>query len=211
MSGTSPKHAKTPVRGFVKSAAGDLATRTNMTLLALLALAGVTGLLGGFDAAEPKGFFTAAAPVVGEEPVQMKVAPLDVEIRRTYVKDGIRVIEMRVTNTTPVALGPFDLLKIFKLRNSELPHDQRPEFLSKTFRITGNELPLDDFGEQIHSNPDVPLDIALAFYDPLDGSGPGQAAAADTLVLESYEFKKSILDGDTSWLPGDVVAEVSLK
>lgn len=200
------------MRGLVRSAAGDLATRSNVTLLALLVLAGVAGLVGGFDEAEPKGFIAAAAPVAGDEPLEIKVAPLEVEIRRSYVKDGIRVIETRVTNTESVPMYSFDLGNIFVLRDAGVPREQQPEFLKKMFRINGSELPLEEpIGDTLISNPDVPLDIAFAFYDPLDGSGPGRAAAADTLVLESYEYRKSILDGDTSWLPGGPVAEVSLQ
>ena len=58
MSEKSAKHQ--PVRGLAKSVAADIGTRTNATIAGLLALAGVTGIAGGFEEAAPEEVVTAA-------------------------------------------------------------------------------------------------------------------------------------------------------
>ncbi|QYH20293.1 hypothetical protein JKI95_05120 [Corynebacterium aquatimens] len=52
----------------MQSVAGDLATRTNVTLAALLAVVGLLGLAGGFNEAEPQGLVTADLPADGRAP-----------------------------------------------------------------------------------------------------------------------------------------------
>ena len=200
---------------FVVSVAGDLATRTNMTIIALLALVGITGLAGGFEAAEPEGFLTVSAPIgenPREAPVELEVEPFEIAIRRAYEKDGARVVEMQVTNTASRPLPPTDFMRGFALRNSGLPEDQQPDFLEKFYRLRGEpELPDGPIGDQIILNPGVAVDVAMTFTDPLDGSGSGAALAADTLFIESREYRASILDGTKQWLDGDTAAEVKLR
>lgn len=218
MSTKSPKHAaasQRPVRGVAKSIAEDFATRTNATIAALLALVGITGLAGGLEAAEPEGFISVSAPIgenPPESPVELHVEPLDIEIRRTYVKDGARIVEARVTNTASRPLPSFDFMRMFTLKNSTLKEDEQPKFEEQFFRLKEvGEVPDDLFGDVIILNPGVLLDVAMLFADPQNGTGVGQALAADTLFLESSEYKVSFLDGTKQWLYGDVAAEVKLK
>ena len=48
------------MRGLAKSVAADVRTRTNATIAGLLALAGVTGMAGGFEEAEPEEVVSAS-------------------------------------------------------------------------------------------------------------------------------------------------------
>lgn len=207
-------------RGFLESIAKDLANRTNATIAGLLALAGITGLAGGFDAAPPEGFVSVVAPAGVNpltEPATLHVDPFDLEVTRTYIHDGARVVEMRVTNTTTRPILAFDFMRVFQLKDSTLPDDEQPEFLEKFYRIKEpSEGPFtpgeyDIFGDLLDPNPGVTLDVAMMFYDPLDNPGSEQAVAADTLFIEEYKFKKSALDGTMMWLPGELSAEVVLK
>lgn len=217
MSGTGPKHAAAPTkpaRGLAASIAQDLATRTNATIAALLAIVGITGLSGGFSEAAPEGvFFADLASGTGAlaEPLAVEAAPLELEIRRTYELDGARVVEMRVLNTASRPIPASRLLTAFQLQDSNVPVGQQPKFAKINHRLTSEE-PLTEvpFAGLIAPNPGVPLDMAVIFTDPLDG-GAGRAADADTLVISSLEYRTSILDGSTSWLLGDPVAEVALR
>lgn len=199
----------------MKSIAGDFATRTNLTIVALLALAGITGLAGGLEAAEPEGFMSVSAPIGEnplESPVELHVEPLDIEVRRTYVKDGARIVEVQVTNTASRPLPSFDFMRMFVLKDSTLKEDEQPQFEEKFFRLKeAGEVPEDALGDVIILNPGVPVDVAMLFADPLDGAGAGRALEADTLFLESSEYKASFLDGTKQWLYGDITAEVKLK
>ena len=204
MSAESPKRAKAPdkARGFAKSVAGDLATRTNATIAGLLALAGVTGLAGGFEEAEPEGVVKVAAPLGPQEPTELKVKPLDIVIQRTYVENQKRVFEVQVTNTSsrPISTS-YD--RIFTLRDSNLPGDEQPEFPEKFFRLTpGEPIPDDPISDQTILNPGVQYDLWIVYSDPLDGSAPGSAEAADVWLLESQEYKASILEAMSNGFPG---------
>lgn len=193
----------------------DFATRTNATIAALLALVGITGLAGGLEAAEPEGFVSVSAPIGEnplESPVELHVEPLDIVLRRTYVKDGARIVEVQVTNTASRPLPSFDFMRMFTLKNSTLKEAEQPKFEEKFFRLKEvGQVPEDMFGDVIILNPGVPVDVAMLFADPPDGTGAGQALAADTLFLESSEYKVSFLDGTKQWLYGDITAEVKLK
>ena len=92
MSETSAKSQ--PVRGLAKSVAADIGTRTNATIAGLLALAGVTGLAGGFEEAAPEEVVSAAELA---QPEELEVVPLTVQVQRTYVLDGARVVHMRLS------------------------------------------------------------------------------------------------------------------
>lgn len=94
MNEQAPKHQS--VRGLAKSVAADFRTRTNATIAGLLALAGVTGMAGGFEEAEPEAVATAAEMA---QPEELEIAPLTIQVQRTYVLDGARVVHMRLTNT----------------------------------------------------------------------------------------------------------------
>ncbi|WP_095659192.1 hypothetical protein [Corynebacterium glaucum] len=200
---------------FVVSVAGDLATRTNATIVALLALVGITGLAGGFEAAEPEGFVTVSAPLGEnplEPPVELEVEPFEITIRRAYEKDGARVVEMQVTNTASRPLSPTDFMLGFALKNSGLPEDQQPDFDEAFHRLKEiGEVPEDMFGDQFSLNPAVPMDLAMIFSDPYDGTANGQALEADILYIRSREYRTSILDGTKRWLDGETTAEVKLK
>lgn len=203
-------------RGFFKSVAKDLATRTNATIAGLLALVGVTGLAGGFEEAKPEDFVTVAAPVAAHtlaEPVSLTVHPFEMEIKRTYALEGRRVVEMRVTNLDTRAMFPSRFLGVFALENSALPPDEQPKFVEKGFRVKdGEPVPVDEpIAWEVIANPGVPVDIALVFQDPLEEPDSGLAVAADTLVITEYRYQKSILDGTMQWLPEERLAEVILQ
>lgn len=204
-----------PLKGFAKSVVDDVATRTNATIAALLALAGITGISGGFEEAEPEGFVTVADPVgvnVLAKPVELEVEPFTIEIRRTYIVDGARVVEMRLTNTSsrPISWSKYNTA--FKLEASWLPEEQQPRFTRTTQRLIDDH-PITEISSTNLAalNPGVPVDMAMIFADSLDESGAAvKAAEADTLVVWSLKYKKSILDGSTTWLTEDRSAEVSL-
>mgnify|MGYP007104153230 CR=1 FL=1 len=194
MSETSAKSQ--PVRGLAKSVAADIGTRTNATIAGLLALAGVTGLAGGFEEAAPEEVVSAAESA---QPEELDVSPLTVQVQRTYVLDGARVVHMRLTNTAERPIYAVQWRQAFDLEDSSL--EEQPEFQKIDERRTGDEdlesLPLPD--NQV-LNPGVPQDIALVF------SGDG-----DTLVVWSMEYRKSFLDGDKTWFAKERVAEVELR
>lgn len=222
MSGNSPeasgpKHAKAtkagPARGFAKSVAEDLATRTNATIAGLLVLVGVTGLAGGFEEASP-AYVLATAP--GEanplaSPVAVEAGPLKMEIRNTYMRKHKRVVEMQVENTSPRPI-PWTRFKFaFELLDSTAGKDQQPKTYRKVVRLGGDEAAEDaTFGSIVSMNPGVPMDIALVFEDGVDSQQPGDAERGDTMVISKLEYKASILDGAVSWLPYERIAEVKL-
>ena len=172
MSETSAKSQ--PVRGLAKSVAADIGTRTNATIAGLLALAGVTGLAGGFEEAAPEEVVSAAELA---QPEELEVVPLTVQVQRTYVLDGARVVHMRLTNTAERPIYAVQWRQAFDLEDSAA--DTQPEFQKIDARLTSDEdfesVPLPD--NQV-LNPGVPQDIALVF------SGEG---AGDTLVVWSME------------------------
>lgn len=188
------------MRGLAKSVAADLRTRTNATIAGLLALAGVTGLAGGFGEAAPEEVVSAADL---DQPEELEVAPLAVQVQRTYLLDGARVVHMRLTNTAERPIYALQWQQAFHLEDSSLAADAQPKFHKIDARLTGDEdlesVPLPH--NQV-LNPDVPQDIALVFSG--DGSG-------DTLVVWSMEYRKSFLDGDKTWFAKERVAEVELQ
>ena len=195
----SEKSAKSqPVRGLAKSVAADIGTRTNATIAGLLALAGVTGLAGGFEEAAPEEVVSAAESA---QPEELDVSPLTVQVQRTYVLDGARVVHMRLTNTAERPIYAVQWREAFDLEDSSL--EEQPNFQKIDARRTGDEdlesVPLPD---NHVLNPGVPQDIALVF------SGDG---AGDTLVVWSMEYRKSFLDGDKTWFAKERVAEVKLR
>ena len=187
-----------PVRGLAKSVAADIGTRTNATVAGLLALAGVTGLAGGFEEAAPEQVVTATETA---EPQELDVSPLTVQVQRTYVLDGARVVHMRLTNTAERPIYAVQWHQAFDLEDSA--SEEQPKFQKIDARLTSDEdfesVPLPD--NQL-LNPGVPQDIALVF------SGED---AGDTLVVWSMEYRKSFLDGDKTWFAKERVAEVELR
>ena len=185
-----------------------------MTMLALVVFVGLLGLRGGFEQADPEGFIHASAPVgvnALAQPVEVEVAPFDIQIRKTYVLDGSRVVEMSLTNTSkrPVTR----LLSAFDLEVSGLPEDQQPRFLVSAARLSPGDQPLElPVYDVINPNPGVPLDIAVVFT-PADEGPQGQQLihAADTLTIWTLEYKRSFLDNQMIWLPTQRMAEVSLR
>ncbi|PLA14982.1 hypothetical protein [Corynebacterium riegelii] len=202
------------MHGFVRSVASDIFTRTNVTILALVVFVGLLGLRGGFEKADPEGFIHASAPVginALAQPVEVEVAPFDIQIRKTYVLDGSRVVEMSLTNTQsrPVTR----LLSAFDLEVSGLPEEQQPRFLVSAARRSPGGEPLElPVYDVINPNPGVPLDIAVVFT-PADEGPQGQQLidAADTLTIWTLEYKRSFLDNQMMWLPTQRMAEVSLR
>jgi len=194
----SEKSAKSqPVRGLAKSVAADIGTRTNATIAGLLALAGVTGIAGGFEEAAPEEVVTAAELA---QPEELDAAPLTVQVQRTYVLDGARVVHVRLTNTAERPIYAVQWHQAFDLEDSAA--DTQPEFQKIDARLTGDgnleSIPLPD--NQV-LNPGVPQDIALVF----SGDGVG-----DTLAVWSMEYRKSFLDGDSTWFVKERAAEVEL-
>ena len=194
----SEKSAKSqPVRGLAKSVAADIGTRTNATIAGLLALAGVTGLAGGFEEAAPEEVVSAAELA---QPEELEVVPLTVQVQRTYVLDGARVVHMRLTNTAERPIYAVQWHQAFDLEDSAA--DTQSEFQKIDARLTGDgnleSIPLPD--NQV-LNPGVPQDIALVF----SGDGVG-----DTLAVWSMEYRKSFLDGDSTWFVKERAAEVEL-
>lgn len=214
MSANAPKHARASkagkARGFAKSVAGDIATRTNATVAALLALVGVTGVSGGFEEAEPEGYIFAAASQ-SSEPVELAVEPFDIHVRRTYMVGNARVVEIRLTLDAKRPMDWAQFMQAFDLENSALPAQEQPRFDKQSTRLAGDE-PLTELPliGMTWPNPGVPMDIALIFKDA-DGTNPGAAENADTLVISSMEYRKSFLDGSMRWLSGERTAEVALK
>lgn len=195
----SEKSAKSqPVRGLAKSVAADIGTRTNATIAGLLALAGVTGIAGGFEEAAPEEVVTAAELA---QPEELEAAPLTVQVQRAYVLDGARVVHMRLTNTAERPIYALQWHQAFNLEDSAA--DTQPKFQKTDARLTGDDnlesIPLPS--NQV-LNPGVPQDIALVF----SGDGVG-----DTLAVWSMEYRKSFLDGDSTWFVKERVAEVELR
>lgn len=197
-------------RGFAKSVAGDIATRTNATIAALLALVGVTGISGGFEEAEPEGYMFAEVPE-SSGPVEIAVEPFDIHVRRTYMVGDARVVEIRLTLDAKRSMDWAQFMQAFDLENSALPAQEQPKFDKQSARLAGNE-PLTELPliGMTWPNPGVPMDIALIFKASPDGTNPDAAANADTLVISSMEYRKSILDGSMRWLLGERTAEVTL-
>ena len=190
------------MRGLAKSVAADFRTRTNATIAGLLALAGVTGMAGGFEEAEPEEVVSASEvtdPVA--QPEELEIAPLKIQVQRAYVLDGARVVHMRLTNTAERPIYALQWHQAFNLEDSA--SEEQPKFQKIDARLTGDEdlesVPLPD--NQV-LNPGVPQDIALVF----SGEGTG-----DTLVVWSMEYRKSFLDGDKTWFAKERVAEVKLR
>lgn len=204
-----------PLRGFAKSVVDDVATRTNATIAALLALAGITGLSGGFEEAEPEGIVTVAQPVgvnVSSTPITLEIEPFAIEIRRTYIVDGARVVEMRLTNTSSRPISWSKYTTAFTLEASWLPEEQQPRFMRTTQRLIDGQ-PITTIAPTTLTalNPGVPVDMAMIFADSYeDPTAAVKAEEADSLVVWSLKYKKSILDGSTTWLTEDRSAEVSL-
>lgn len=190
------------MRGLAKSVAADFRTRTNATIAGLLALAGVTGMAGGFEEAEPEEVVSAseaADPVA--QPEELEIAPLTIQVQRAYVLDGARVVHMRLTNTAERPIYALQWHQAFNLEDSAA--DTQPKFQKIDARLTGDDnleaVPLPS--NQV-LNPGVPQDIALVF----SGDGVG-----DTLAVWSMEYRKSFLDGDSTWFVKERVAEVELR
>ena len=184
--------------GLAKSVAADFRTRTNATIAGLLALAGVTGMAGGFEEAEPEEVVTAAEMA---QPEELEIAPLIIQVQRAYVLDGAQVVHMRLTNTAERPIYAMQWHQAFNLEDSAA--DTQPEFQKIDARLTGDgnleSIPVPD--NQV-LNPGVPQDIALVF----SGDGVG-----DTLAVWSMEYRKSFLDGDSTWFVKERVAEVELR
>ena len=103
------------MRGLAKSVAADFRTRTNATIAGLLALAGVTGMAGGFEEAAPEEVVSAAELA---QPEELEVVPLTVQVQRTYVLDGTRVVHMRLTNTAERPIYAVQWHQAFNLEDS---------------------------------------------------------------------------------------------
>lgn len=194
----SEKSAKSqPVRGLAKSVAADIGTRTNATIAGLLALAGVTGIAGGFEEAAPEEVVTAAELA---QPEELEIAPLTIQVQRAYVLDGARVVHMRLTNTAERPIYAVQWHQAFDLEDSAA--DTQPEFQKTDARLTSDgDLESIPLPENQVLNPGVPQDIALVF----SGDGVG-----DTLAVWSMEYRKSFLDGDSTWFVKERAAEVEL-
>lgn len=192
------------VRGLAKSVASDIGTRANASLAGLLALAGVTGLAGGFDEADPEGVVLTAAP----EATVLQAAPLEVEVWRSYVVDDARAVEMRLTNTADRPIHAQQWHLAFQLEYSGQDETQSRMQVTDHRTTGGDQLQEVPLSESLTLNPGVPMDVVVLFRaEP----GAQPAAEADTLVLRSMEYRTSFLDGNTTWLTGNTAAEVRLR
>ena len=192
----------------------DFATRTNVTILVLLAPVGLLGLRGGFEEADPEGFQFFALPAgaaSSAQPVELSVAPFDIEVRGTYMVEDARVVEVRLTNTGSRPVHRPE--NAFSLEDSAKPADGQVKFVKWVSRITpsqrGDGVPL---FQAINPNPGVPLDLAIVFTaPPEEEDGTRRLEEADTLVITSLEYRRSFLDNSMTWLPGERMAEVELQ
>ena len=126
------------MRGLAKSVAADFRTRTNATIAGLLALAGVTGMAGGFEEAEPEEVVTAsevADPVA--QPEELEIAPLTIQVQRAYVLDGARVVHIRLTNTAERPIYAMQWHQAFNLEESAA--DKQPKFQKTDVRLTSDD------------------------------------------------------------------------
>ena len=159
-------------------------------------------MAGVFEEAEPEEVVSASEvtdPVA--QPEELEIAPLTIQVQRTYVLDGARVVHMRLTNTAERPIYALQWHQAFNLEDSAA--DTQPKFQETDARLTGDDnlesIPLPS--NQV-LNPGVPQDIALVF----SGDGVG-----DTLAVWSMECRKSFLDGDSNWFVNERAAEVELR
>ena len=192
------------MRGLAKSVASDIGTRANASIAGLLALAGVTGLAGGFDEADPEGVVLTAAP----EATVLQAAPLEVEVWRSYVVDDARAVEMRLTNRADRPIHAQQWHLAFQLEYSGQDETQSRMQVTDHRTTGGDQLQEVPLSESLTLNPGVPMDVVVLF---LAEPGAQPAAEADTLVLRSMEYRTSFLDGNTTWLTGNTAAEVRLR
>lgn len=192
-------------------------TRTNLAVAAACAvMLGAVGIRGGLGSADSDRVVVEPVPGLADsdaQPVKVTAVPLDIEVRRSYVVDGARVVEMDVMNKSPRPFSAYNLYMGVRLLDSDLPENEQPEIREQLVRRISNE-PLQEVPEfgSVPMNPGVPMKLALVFTDQLDyEEQPVKAADADTLKIWSREYRKTPLDGSTDWWLGDVAAELVLK
>lgn len=196
-------------RGVGRSIFADFATRSNAAVAVVLALAGVFGLRGGFDEAAPEGFVSASV-ASQTSPVQVEAQPFEIEIQRSYIAEGARVVEMQLNNTSERPIGGTELQLAFDLEDSSKGHDEQPRFtrsINRFYEQREGEVPRDTF---VSANPGVPVDIAVIF-SPGDGGDERALEAADTLVISTMEYRRSTLLDSMGWFSGIRMVEVDLK
>ncbi|WP_293773364.1 hypothetical protein [uncultured Corynebacterium sp.] len=197
-------------RGLGRSAVSDLATRKNMALLAAAGVVGLLGLMGGFGAAEPVGVAQLDAAQLAGRP-EIDADPLTVWLGAISEKDGARVVEATLLNKDSQSMAALDLNQVFRIENSARDdgEEQPTIFPEITRRISGgSESDFGKVGLPVILGPGVPVDVTITFPD-LDGTGA--PLEADTLVITGQEYRESFLDGSDGWFSTDRMAEVSLR
>ncbi|NLT57205.1 MAG: hypothetical protein GXX79_22120 [Actinomycetales bacterium] len=175
-----------PVRTLASSLASDLFSRGNLRLLAGVAVVGVLGLIGGFDAAESEVPRVPLAEAQGQtfvtEPAEVVVHGLST--RTDGLTDEVtEVMELTVTNTGPRPLDSFGLSQILAWTG-----DGDSTFAT-TKRADGNPLGA--------LNPGVPVDLVI------------DAPAGENLILSSVTWRASTLDGSYRHFDPVPVVEVT--
>ena len=183
--------------GLAKAVVSDLATRSNLGIAAGAAIVGLLGLGGGLDAAEPHAIVSLSSAL---EPVT--AAPFDINVGRSYVADGARVVELQMLNTSTRPVDVTSLNLMFSLEDPTLPAAEQPQVYAHTVRLVESVPGQVPFGPLAYPNPDVPIDVAVIFDNAPEG--------ATTLVIESLEYRTSFLDGTKQWFTKDRAAEVAL-
>ena len=191
-------------------------TRTNVAVVAaFVTLLGAAGLSGGFRAAKPETMVVAelSATQEGIQPVRLRASPLSIEVYRSYVVDGARIVEMDVTNESSISMRASRFTQGIDLMHSNRGKGEQPRVSKHLYRRESTapltEVPL---GISPVLNPGVSIEAILVLTDQLDFENQAyNVADADTLRFWSREYRKTPLDGSVGWWKGDVVGELILK
>ncbi|MDO5668755.1 MAG: hypothetical protein Q4G50_02000 [Corynebacterium sp.] len=176
----------TPVRRVADALRADLLSRSNLKILAGLALVGVLGLFGGFQAADSD---TPRYPLI-DAPSPITAAPVDVVVHGTgpitdFFGGEIDTVNLTVTNA---GTRPVDALTLGQILGWE---GQEESTFATTLRTDGSSVGV--------LNPGVPVDISVQLPD-----------GAAVLVINSMTWRASNLDGSMQFFDPTPVAEVVL-
>ncbi|MDO5512394.1 hypothetical protein [Corynebacterium sp.] len=176
----------TPVRRVADALRLELLSRSNLKILLGVAVVGVLGVAGGFQAADSE---VPRTPLI-DAPSPITAGPVDIVIHGTgHVEDffggEIETVDLTVTTTAP---RPVDALALAEILRWE---GQEQSTYATTLRTEGSPVGT--------LNPGVPVDISVQLPD-------GEAV----LVLNAVTWRESNLDGSMRWFDPTPVAEVVL-
>ncbi|GAB3690422.1 hypothetical protein GCM10027595_00800 [Corynebacterium nasicanis] len=166
----------------------DLLTRSNLQILAGVAVVGVLGAFGGFQPAASEVPRVALA----DTPSPVSAGPVDIVVHGTgpihdFFGGEILTLNLTVTNTGSRPVDAFALSDILRWEGQE------QSTYTTTLRTDSNSVGI--------LNPGVPVDISVQL--PEDDPDP-------VLVLNSMTWRVSRLDGSEGFFDPAPVMEVVL-